>query len=46
MEENLPNAENVSVDEVVNLIKNMPEEKRQQVMSQLSGGDAGSSLGL
>lgn len=46
MSENLPSAENVSVDEVVDLIQNMPEEKRQEVVSQLGSGDIGSDVGL
>lgn len=46
MSENLPNAENVSVDEVVSLVQNMPEEKRQKVISQLSSGDIGADVGL
>jgi hypothetical protein len=42
----MPNPQNVSVDEVVELIQNMPEKKRQKVISKLSSGDIGGSLGL
>ncbi|WP_227380110.1 hypothetical protein [Haladaptatus halobius] len=45
MSGNLPNPENVSADELVNLIQNLPEEKREKVLSQISG-DVGSNLGM
>ncbi|MGQ3719945.1 hypothetical protein [Natrialba aegyptia] len=38
---NLPDPENVQVDELQTLIENLPEEKRQQLLSQLDLGNVG-----
>ncbi|WP_247005011.1 hypothetical protein [Halosolutus gelatinilyticus] len=49
MSSNLPNPEDVQVDDLQNLIENLPEEKRQKLLSQLEGdvGDpGGKDLGL
>lgn len=41
MSGNLPNPEDVQVDDLQNLIENLPEEKRQKLLSQLDIGGAG-----
>lgn len=41
MSDNLPNPEDVQVDDLQNLIENLPEEKRQELLSQLDLGDVG-----
>lgn len=41
MSSNLPNPEDVQVDDLQNLIENLPEEKRQKLLSQLDLGSAG-----
>ncbi|MFC6764706.1 hypothetical protein [Natrinema soli] len=41
MSANLPNPEEVDVDDLQTLIENLPEEKRQKLMSQLDLGDVG-----
>jgi hypothetical protein len=52
MSENLPNPEDVSVDELQNLIENLPEDKQQELISQLDvdvgdiGDVGGDDLGL
>ncbi|WP_246999085.1 hypothetical protein [Halosolutus gelatinilyticus] len=49
MSSNLPNPEDVQVDDLQNLIENLPEEKRQKLLSRLEGdmGDvSGKGLGL
>ncbi|MFC4986242.1 MULTISPECIES: hypothetical protein [Saliphagus] len=47
MSSNLPDPQEVNVDDLQTLIENMPEEKRQQLMSQLDLGDmGGSNIGL
>ncbi len=47
MSSNLPDPQEVNVDDLQTLIENMPEEKRQQLISQLDLGDLGSgNIGL
>ncbi|GAA0243500.1 hypothetical protein GCM10009000_068990 [Halobacterium noricense] len=33
----LPNPDNISVNEIINLIENIPEKKRKKMLSQISG---------
>lgn len=47
MSSNLPDPQEVNVDDLQTLIENTPEEKRQQLMSQLDLGDmGGGNIGL
>ncbi|SEH17897.1 hypothetical protein SAMN04487967_3452 [Natronorubrum sediminis] len=50
MSSDLPNPEDVEVDDLRNLIENLPEEKRQELFSQLDIGNiddlGGGDIGL
>ena len=50
MSNNLPDPGDVQVDELQNLIENLPEEKQQELFSQLDvgniGGLSGDDIGL
>ena len=49
MSGNLPDPQDVSVDDLVALIENLPEDKRQELLSRVTSGDlgdVGESLGL
>lgn len=39
MSSNLPNPQDVTADEVVTFIENMPPEQRKQILTQLGAGD-------